>query len=81
MPSDFQKRLKRLLKEKKMTQSDLSKITGITQSSISDWIKGKYLPRQDKVFILAKALQVSPSYLLGYDDVDENLSLDRKSVV
>lgn len=74
MPSDFQKRLKRLLKEKKMTQSDLSKITGITQSSISDWIKGKYLPRQDKVFILAKALQVSPSYLLGYDDVDENLS-------
>lgn len=72
--ADFVKRFNKILNEKNITQTELSKLTGITQSSISDWARGKYLPRQDKVYILSKALKVSPSYLLGYDDDIQDLS-------
>lgn len=66
--SDFVKRLNQLMTEKKISQNKLSQLTGITQSSISDWANGKYKPRQDKVYLLSQALNVSPAYLLGYSD-------------
>lgn len=75
--SDFVKRLNQLMNENKISQNKLSEITGITQSSISDWANGKYKPRQDKVYLLSEALKVSPAYLLGYSD---NKNLDQKSI-
>lgn len=73
MKSSFQDRMKEVMLNRNITQSELSKATGITQSSISDWMRGKYQPKQDKVDIIAKALDVTPSYLMGWnssDDVD-----------
>lgn len=70
--SDFVKRLNQLMTEKNISQNKLAEMTGITQSSISDWANGKYKPRQDKVYLLSEALKVSPAYLLGYSD-NENL--------
>lgn len=70
--SDFVKRLNQLMTEKNISQNKLAEMTGITQSSISDWANGKYKPRQDKVYLLSEALNVSPAYLLGYTD-NENL--------
>lgn len=75
--SDFVKRLNQLMNENNISQNKLSEITGITQSSISDWANGKYKPRQDKVYLLSEALKVSPAYLLGYSD---NKNLDQKSI-
>ena len=57
--------LKLIMEEKNMTQSELSRLTGITQSSLSDYILSKYEPKQDKVNIIAKALNISPSFLIG----------------
>lgn len=54
-----------------ITQSELSKATGITQSSISYWMRRKYLPKQDKVDIIARALDVTPSYLMGWNNSDD----------
>lgn len=71
--SDFVKRLNQLMTEKNISQNKLAEMTGITQSSISDWANGKYKPRQDKVYLLSEALKVSPAYLLGYTD-NENLA-------
>lgn len=68
MKSNFIDRINLIMGEKDITQSELARITGITQSTISDWVRGKYLPRQDKVDILANALKVSPSYLMGWDE-------------
>lgn len=51
------------------SQKDLSRLTGIRESTISDWINGKYLPKQDKRLLIAKALDISPDRLyLGDDD-------------
>ena len=64
----FRERLIKIMNEKDIKQPELSLMTGITQSSISDYINGKYSPKQDKIDLLAKALGVSPTYLLGYEE-------------
>lgn len=68
MSIQFINRLKNIMKERKITQTELAKRTGIRQSSISDWLNDRYEPKQDKVYIIAKALNVSPAWLLGYDE-------------
>ena len=68
MSIQFINRLKSIMKERKITQTELAKRTGIRQSSISDWLNDRYEPKQDKVYIIAKALNVSPAWLLGYDE-------------
>lgn len=61
----FIKRLKTILSEKNIKQSQLASMTGITASSISDWLKGKYFPKQDKIEKLSIALEVDKAWLLG----------------
>lgn len=72
MSIHFINRLKNIMSERKITQSELSKRTGIRQSSISDWLNGRYEPKQDKIYLIAQALGVSPSWLLGYDEPTSN---------
>lgn len=74
MKAKFTDRLKLAMDQKEISQSDLAKATRITQSSISDWIRGKYLPKQDKVDLLSKALSVSPAYLMGWEEPELDLS-------
>lgn len=76
MSIQFINRLKNVMKERKITQTELAKRTGIRQSSISDWLNDRYEPKQDKVYIIAKALNVSPAWLLGYD---ENIPTNEQS--
>ena len=76
MSIQFINRLKSIMKERKITQTELAKRTGIRQSSISDWLNDRYEPKQDKVYIIAKALNVSPAWLLGYD---ENIPTNEQS--
>ena len=68
MKSNFADMIISLMQEHNISQTELSQISGITQSSISDWICGKYLPKKDKIEILAKVFKVSPSYLMGWQD-------------
>ena len=63
MKTEFSSLLKDLLREHNMTQAELSEKTGIRPSSISDWINGKYTPKQDKRNMVAKALGINPEYL------------------
>lgn len=72
MSIQFINRLKNIMKERKITQTELAKRTCIRQSSISDWLNDRYEPKQDKVYIIAKALNVSPAWLLGYDEPSTN---------
>lgn len=68
MKEDLKKRIVDLMEIRGLTQSELSQRTGITQSSLSDYIKGKYRPKQDKIDLISKALGVSPAYLMGWDE-------------
>lgn len=48
-----------------MKAIELSKNTGINRSSISEYLSGSYQPKPDKIFKMAKALGVSPAFLMG----------------
>lgn len=67
----FSTRLREVLKEKGITQTELSKMTAISKSVISEWLSDKYEPKQDKVYIVAEKLSVSPSWLFGVSNEKE----------
>jgi len=71
MSEDTIRKIKRIMEQRGITQADLAKLTKISASSISDYLTGKYIPKQDKLAIIAESLGVSPAWLMGYGtDVD-----------
>lgn len=50
-----------------MKQSDLVQATGIGKSSISTYLSGSYIPKQRNIYKIAEALDVSVTWLMGYD--------------
>lgn len=64
----------RILKEKKMTQSEFSKLTGIRESTISDWKNKGINPSSDKIMTICNALKVEPAELLS--EVGKRISTD-----
>ena len=55
-----------LLRDKKgVTDSQVSKDTGITKSTFSDWKAGRYTPKVEKLKKLADYFGVGLEYFLG----------------
>ena len=58
------------LRQLSMTQKEFAEISGIQQSTISEWKKNKTNPSSDKILAICRALDVSPEWLLsGVDPV------------
>ena len=60
------------LQELNMSQSELSRRTGIATSTISDWRKKKINPQADKLVTICKALEMSLVELLCDEEDREN---------
>ena len=60
-------RIKEALKLRGMKQADLVRLTGIGKSGIRQYISGKFVPRQNATHAIAKALNVSEAWLMGFD--------------
>lgn len=60
-------RLEHAMSLRKVSQTDLWKLTGISRSSLSEYLQGKFEPRSGTLVKIAKALDVSESWLMGYD--------------
>lgn len=60
-------RIKKALRIKGMKQAELCQITKIPKSAISQYISGAFEPKQDRVYLIAKALNVSEAWLMGFD--------------
>ena len=61
---EFKDRLHEAIIQVGITASELSRISGVGKSDISNYIKGKYLPKQDKCYLLANALNVDAGWLM-----------------
>jgi transcriptional regulator with XRE-family HTH domain len=61
------KRIARVLSIRNMKQTDLCNITGIPKSAMSQYISGAFEPKQDRIFLIANALDVSEAWLMGFD--------------
>lgn len=60
-------RLRKALTARNMRQADLCQRTGIPKSAISQYLSGAFEPKQDRVAILAHALNVQEAWLMGFD--------------
>jgi len=61
-------RLKELRLEKKLTQLQLAKETGLSQNGIANWENQKRLPNINAVIVLANFFGVTVGQLLGTED-------------
>ena len=60
-------RLAKALDIKGMKQSELCKLAKVPKSSLSLYLSGAYEPKQDRVYDMARVLNVDEAWLLGYD--------------
>lgn len=80
MSESFSKRLKEAMKIRRINQSELSQKSGISKSSLSEYLKGKYEAKQTGLFNLAKALDVNEVWLMG-EDVPMDRAYGRSKVI
>ena len=80
-PSTFAKRLRELLDYTGWTQTKLAAETGISKSSINHYLKGDWEGKQDAVFAIARAANVSEAWLMGFDVCRDRFDLDYVSVI
>lgn len=77
--SDFKTRFNLALSCRNMKPVELSEITGISKSTISHYMSGYTKPKTDKLYLIAKALDVNEAWLIGYnipmdrDEEDQNI--------
>ena len=63
----FSERLQQGLELTNTKPAELSRLTGISKSSISHYLKGDWEGKQDAVYKIARALNVSEAWLMGFD--------------
>lgn len=68
--------IKKLRKEKKLTQSDLAFLVGVKTITIRKYESDERKPNIDMLTKLAKSLEVNISDLLGVDELINNIDLD-----
>ena len=69
----WQEKVKQLMENEGITQKKLSQLSGITEASVSRYLKGDRVARIDIIINFAKALGVTTEYLLSDD---ENMTLE-----
>lgn len=65
--AEIKDRLDSALKIRHMNAAELSRKTGISTGSLSQYKSGKVKPKQDRIYLMAQALQVDEAWLMGYD--------------
>ena len=60
-------RIKEAMELRDMRQADLVEKTGISKGALSSYISGRYVPKQNNVYLIAKALDVNEAWLMGAD--------------
>lgn len=68
MAREITNRMAELLSKNNMSQKDLAKNAGITESAVSHYIKGNRVPRGVNLMKIAKALGTTTDYLLSGND-------------
>ena len=64
----FAKRVKELRKQRRLSQTELGEVLGLTHKSISTIESGLRSTTIEKLILLAKFFDVSTDYLLGLKD-------------
>ena len=67
--NDMARKIQELRKSKNMTLEDVGKIVGVGKSTVRKWETGMIENmRRDKIAALARALDTTPAYLMGWEE-------------
>lgn len=89
MKENTAQRLARIMNERNLRQVDILKKSekfqkelGIKlgKSALSQYVSGKSIPDQDKLVLLAKTLDVSEAWLMGYDTNEQQTEPNKPSI-
>lgn len=67
MKQPFHIRLCKAMDIRKFKQVDIVERTKLPKSAVSQYVSGKYLPKQNAVHAIAQALDVTEAWLMGFD--------------
>ena len=76
---EFHQQLKKAMANKNISQSELCEKTGIPKSAMSQYISGAFKPKQKRTYLIATALGVNEAWLLGYEDIPMNKTVNNSS--
>ena len=65
--AEFYEQLKKAMQIRNISQGELCKRTGIPKSAMSQYMSGKFKPKQTRTFLIAEALRVNESWLMGFE--------------
>lgn len=69
-------RIKELRKKAKLTQQELGDILGVKKASIQKYESGSVSNlKKDTIELLAKVFEVSPTYIMGWEEYDKTVNL------
>lgn len=69
-------RLRKAMSLRNLKQVDLVERTNIPKSSINQYLSGYAEPKTDRVYTIAKALDVDPVWLMGFNVPMEGAKMD-----
>ena len=69
-------RMKSAMKDNNLNARELSKRCGLSEASISRYLSGSMTPRVKAISKMAEALRVDPVWLMGYDDITPDFSVE-----
>lgn len=73
MADEIYVRFEKLKEEKDVTSYAVAKATGITTTTLTNWGKGKYTPKQDKLQLIADYFGVTLDYLVTGEEKEISL--------
>ena len=77
-------RISQALDIRNIKQAELCEKTKIPKSALSQYISGAFEPKQDRLLLIAQALNVDPVWLMGFDvpmeREDRKLSPDENKI-
>ena len=72
----FENRLKKAMSIKNIKSIDLAEMLNVHRGIISKYINGKYKPKYDRIYEIAKVLNINEAWLMGYEvPMDEEIEI------
>ncbi len=72
----FGERIRVSRRNKNLTQKELAESIGAKHNSVSNWENNQNKPDPDMIELLCGILDVSPSYLMGYEEKNDTLTIE-----
>lgn len=66
---EYIERIKDLMNEERISQAELARSVGISQSAVCNWMNGKKEPSIDSLWRLADFFDVSVDYIIGRKEI------------